>query len=181
MNETHDDRYRPVPSARRPYPPDFPENGFRPFEDARGYERPYDRPVGGPVMPGYETSDRYRGEYRHYGGYGTPRGGNVEHGRRADAREDWPGAHVGYRGRGPKNFRRSDERIREDVAELLTESPDLDASEIELEVNEGCVLLRGTVHGRREKRLAEDLAERVWGVHDVKNDLRLSSADARAA
>lgn len=39
-----------------------------------------------------------------------------------------------HAGRGPKGYQRSDERIREDVCDRLTEHPAIDASEIEVEV-----------------------------------------------
>src|SRR5256885_12501149 len=42
-------------------------------------------------------------------------------------------------GRGPKGYRRSDERIREEVMERLTFSPDIDASDVEVEVQDGVV------------------------------------------
>ena len=78
-----------------------------------------------------------------------------------------------FAGRGPRGYRRSDERIREDVADRLTEHGDVDASEIELDVRDGVVTLSGTVEDRRQKRLAEDAAESVSGVVDVNNRLEL--------
>jgi osmotically-inducible protein OsmY len=76
-------------------------------------------------------------------------------------------------GRGPKGYRRSDERVREDVCDLMVQHPELDPSDIEVTVKDGEVTLEGTVSGRDAKRLAEDLADRVAGVHDVHNRLRL--------
>jgi hypothetical protein len=78
-----------------------------------------------------------------------------------------------YRGRGPKNWRRSDERIREDVNEELTRHPDVDASEIDTAVINNEVTLTGTVDSRYEKREAEDCAWCVSGVRDVHNQLRV--------
>jgi hypothetical protein len=79
-----------------------------------------------------------------------------------------------HAGRGPKGYKRSDERIREDVNERLTDHPELDASEIEVSVEDGIVTLSGTVDDRRDKRLAEDIAESVSGVQDVTNNIRVS-------
>lgn len=79
-----------------------------------------------------------------------------------------------YRGRGPKNYQRSDERIREDVCERLTMDHDLDATDIEVSVEGSIVTLNGTVNERHAKRLAEDLAESVWGVKDVQNNIRVT-------
>jgi BON domain len=77
-----------------------------------------------------------------------------------------------FRGRGPKGYRRSDEYIREDVCECLTEDEDLDASEIEVSVVNGEVTLTGMVASRLDKRYAEDLSASVTGVRDVHNMLR---------
>lgn len=80
-----------------------------------------------------------------------------------------------HRGRGPKNYARSDERIREDVNDRLTEDVWIDASEIEVAVQDGEVTLTGTVEDRRAKRRAEDLADDVTGVKHVQNNLRYTS------
>jgi hypothetical protein len=80
-----------------------------------------------------------------------------------------------HAGRGPKNWRRSEERIREDVAHALTQHPDVDASEIEIEVSGTDVTLSGTVETRHQKRAAENCAWDVSGVKDVHNRLRLSA------
>lgn len=83
-------------------------------------------------------------------------------------------ARPSFRGRGPKNYQRSDERIREEVCERLTMDHDVDATEIDVQVSSGVVTLDGTVSERRAKRIAEDLAERVYGVSDVQNNLRVT-------
>lgn len=76
-------------------------------------------------------------------------------------------------GRGPKGYRRSDERIREEISDRLMTHPDIDASDIELEVSGGIVTLSGTVEDRHEKRLAEYIAEDALGVDDVDNRLKV--------
>jgi osmotically-inducible protein OsmY len=75
-------------------------------------------------------------------------------------------------GKGPKGYKRSDDRIREDVCDRLSEGW-IDASDIEISVSEGEVTLSGYVDERRMKHIAEDLAERVSGVQDVHNHLRV--------
>ena len=77
-----------------------------------------------------------------------------------------------FRGRGPKAYRRSDERIREDINDRLTDHAYLDASDIEVMVKEGEVTLTGKVLDRTDKRLAEDVTESVSGVKHVQNNLR---------
>lgn len=50
-----------------------------------------------------------------------------------------------FAGRGPKGYQRSDERIREDISDRLTEAPDVDASDITVAVSSREVILTGTV------------------------------------
>jgi BON domain-containing protein len=76
-------------------------------------------------------------------------------------------------GKGPRGYRRADERIHEEVCERLRAHGWIDASEVEVQVREGEVTLTGTVADRRQKRLAADLAEGVRGIIDVHNRLRL--------
>ena len=77
-----------------------------------------------------------------------------------------------HRGKGPKGYKRSDDRIREDVCDRLSDDDELDASDITVNVKDGEVTLEGTVNDRRAKQRAEDLAESVGGVRDVDNKLR---------
>lgn len=76
-------------------------------------------------------------------------------------------------GRGPKGYRRSSERIREEVSDRLMISPDVDASDIEVRVENGVVTLSGTVEDRHQKRIAEYIAEDSAGVDDVNNEIRI--------
>jgi hypothetical protein len=78
-----------------------------------------------------------------------------------------------HRGRGPKGYRRSDDRIRELVCERLTDDPHIDASQIEVKVENGEIQLEGFVTDRRAKWWAEELAHRVTGTTDVQNRLRV--------
>lgn len=115
------------------------------------------------------------------GGMGSYSGGMGSYGPREE-RERW-GERGGlgererergrFAGRGPKGYQRSDERIREDVNERLTDHPDVDAGEIEVQVKDGEVTLTGTVDRRETKRMAEDVAESVSGVKQVHNQLRI--------
>jgi hypothetical protein len=74
----------------------------------------------------------------------------------------------------PKNYIRSDQRIFEEVCEMLAGHGDLDASDIEVIVDDRDVILRGTVRSRWAKWYAEDLAAAVGGVRDVMNELRIA-------
>lgn len=77
------------------------------------------------------------------------------------------------RGKGPRGYQRSGERIREDVCERLTDDGSIDASDIDVKVEQNEVILSGTVHRRSEKRRAEDIAERVSGVRNVQNRIHI--------
>lgn len=78
-----------------------------------------------------------------------------------------------HRGLGPKNYARSDERIREDINERLTDADDIDARGLTVEVSNGVATLTGTVEQRWMKHRAEDIAEACSGVRDVHNQIRV--------
>jgi hypothetical protein len=80
-----------------------------------------------------------------------------------------PGPHAG---RGPRDYRRPDERIREDVCQWMSDDPRLDARRIDVQVRDRDVTLRGAVADRTARRLAEDIAAAVPGVRDVFNKLK---------
>lgn len=81
-------------------------------------------------------------------------------------------ARGGHAGKGPKGYVRSDERMREDVCDRLSDDDELDASDIAVSVTDGDVVLQGTVADRHSKRRAEMLAYSVRGTIDVHNRLR---------
>jgi osmotically-inducible protein OsmY len=94
----------------------------------------------------------------------------------AERRREWDKYQSGqHRGKGPKGYTRSDERIKEDINDRLSDDVFIDASEIEVAVNQGDVTLTGTVNDRDEKRRAEDIAEQVLGVKNVENRIRLQA------
>lgn len=77
------------------------------------------------------------------------------------------------RGRGPRNYQRSDDRIREDVCDRLSDDDHVDASDIEVSVSDREVTLSGEVDSKQAKRHAEDCADSVSGVEHVQNNLRV--------
>lgn len=83
-----------------------------------------------------------------------------------------------HRGRGPAGYTRSDERIREDANDRLTEDWRVDASSISVTVESGEVTLNGTVSRREDKRRAEDIVEDISGVKHVQNNLRVQQNTA---
>jgi hypothetical protein len=117
-----------------------------------------------------------------YGGEfsgGTPRDDNYGYGDggrgQRGARYGSSGSQQSFRGRGPQSYTRSDERIREEVCDLLTDDETLDATSIDVQVANGEITLSGTVRDREGKRCAEDLAESVSGVRNVQNQLRVQT------
>ena len=78
-----------------------------------------------------------------------------------------------HAGRGPEGYTRSAERMTEQVNERLTDDHSVDASRIQVSVEDGEVTLNGTVADRAQKRRAEDVAESVRGVDDVHNRLTI--------
>lgn len=80
-----------------------------------------------------------------------------------------------YRGRGPRGWTRTDDRIRDDVCQRLADDPHVDASDMDIAVSNGEVTLEGIAYSRPEKRHAEDLAMDVSGVKDVHNRLIIRS------
>ena len=86
--------------------------------------------------------------------------------------EEWQieGPYTGY---GPRDYQRSDERIREEAYERLTMNGWLDATQIDVEVQNGEITLTGQVKHRRDKRMAEDTVEDILGVKNVNNHLRV--------
>ena len=79
---------------------------------------------------------------------------------------------LGFR-KGPKNYRRTDERIREDICERLWADPTLDVGDVEVHVRDAVVHLEGTVRLRRMKHDIEDIAAYCPGVKDVENRIRV--------
>ncbi|MGY8525524.1 BON domain-containing protein [Paracidovorax citrulli] len=78
---------------------------------------------------------------------------------------------------GPKGYQRSDERIHEAVCERLAYADGLDLSDVTVQVNGSVVKLTGSVRSRSEKFDIEDIADNVYGVTDVENEIRVRSAD----
>jgi hypothetical protein len=141
-------------------PRDFFGSDYPPTQYGRDYPRTRDD---------WWTFDRFgRGDYT---GAGYYRG---DYDRERGEGESFGEKIKNFFGFGPKNYRRGDDRIREDISERLEDHSLIDASDIEVVVIEGEVTLTGTVDNRRAKRLAEDVVDDVRGVKDVHNHIRVS-------
>jgi osmotically-inducible protein OsmY len=125
-------------------------------------------------------------EYRDY--RGTRGGGRAGEGRgwidrASDAVASWfsdddddSRGERGYRGHGPSGYTRSDERIKEDACDRLTDDWGVDARQVSVTVNDGEVTLDGTVPSRGQKRRAEDCIDDLSGVRHVQNNLRVQES-----
>lgn len=183
-------------SFERDDPRPSPRGGMHAYgagDSARGYRPSRDRYDGGgyesyafnPYGEGFTSRDRQAVDDHHRGFWTRAQdevaswlGDRAALERRiADMRE---AGHSHY-GKGPKNYRRSDDRIREDVSDRLADDDWLDASDIEVKVENGEVTLSGSVHDRDAKRRAENLAERCGGVTHVQNNLRPASLSGASA
>lgn len=131
------------------------DRGMRPSEWARGGS-----------MGRYDSSERYGREF------GARERGR-EYGRHDDEHEGFLEKVGRFFGKGPKNYKRSDDRIEEEVNEMLFRDPNVDATDIEVEVHEGEVTLSGTVEDRHTKRMAEDCVWNASGVRNVTNLIRV--------
>src|SRR5262245_13881630 len=77
------------------------------------------------------------------------------------------------RNRGPQGYRRSDDRIRDDIYDRLMDLDDVETVNVTVLVTDGEVTLEGDVDDRRSKYVIEDIADSVLGVQDVNNRLRV--------
>jgi hypothetical protein len=104
---------------------------------------------------------------------------------RAAGAQDYPGgayealSAASHRGRGPKGYRPSDERLREIICERLTDDPFIDASDVTIDVRNCEVTVSGTVETRRMKFAIEDLIADVHGATEIHNLLQLRSGEER--
>lgn len=154
------------------------EEDWRRFdEDIEFQDRPgaLDRRwgYGERLRPGYAWQQRRRGprlsEYEYDDEYNAPDYWTYQ--------QQWmqPGPFTGV---GPRGYRRSDERIFEDVCERLTQHSGIDAENIQVEVQDGEVTLSGDVEDRSMKRMVEANIEMIPGVIDVHNRLKLRSPES---
>ncbi|WP_439686033.1 BON domain-containing protein [Cupriavidus oxalaticus] len=157
-----DARYEDEWSRRRPG-----SAGHGRYEhDDRGYREPERYGHGRWQDDRLERETRgYRdyGEDGGYGGYGGYGGG---YGNEWDTPSQ-------RRPAGPRNYRRDDDRIHDEVCNRLARDDELDVSDVEVRVQEGVVTLEGKVNERRTKYDIEDIAEGVFGVQDVINHIRV--------
>lgn len=154
---------------------------------------------GAPVEDEYDfnTRDYFspHGEAwpRQYRGHGPSRSADLGRGRvgtdwnretpsmdnfaRSELRPDLhPEIERQYQGRGPKGWKRSDERIKDEVCSALKHSLEVDASELEVDVKDHCVYMKGSLPTKGMRIVAEDLVGSVPGVEDVFTQIKIKKA-----
>ena len=77
-----------------------------------------------------------------------------------------------YRGKGPAQP--ADDQIKTAIERILTDDPWLDASGIQVSVQNGIAQLQGAIASRQAKRRAEELTDQIGGVRDVQNQLSIA-------
>jgi hypothetical protein len=100
------------------------------------------------------------------------------HGGESGRETSWSGPSSGTYGRAGSpaqwgGWQHAADRINEEVCHLLTESPAIDAGDIEVTVNDGILTLSGTVAEHEDKRLSEELVRQTPGVRNIHNQLRV--------
>ena len=70
-------------------------------------------------------------------------------------------------------IKKTDTQIQRDVSEELKWDTRVKATDVGVEVHAGVVTLTGTVASWTERVAAQEAAHRVWGVHDVANDIQV--------
>lgn len=156
------------------YRPDYGRGQGRYGYSGYGYGRSYGRNFGR-NQAGYESGSNRYGSMGYGGGYENDYDYDFEDYEEPGMwtyEEVWiiPGP---FSGIGPEGYQRSDDRIREDINERLTQHGRLNARNIQVDVNNCEVTLKGNVDSRQAKRMAENVAESVSGVKDVHNQLRV--------
>jgi len=146
----------------------------------------------------YDRNYGYEGGQSGFGSGSNAQGRNMGSGRQSYSQgrdwtnnqgQNWGGGQGNFQsgqqgehyGRGPQDYKRSDDRIKEDVNDRLTWHGNVDATHIQVSVKSGEVTLDGTVTDRYQKRVAEDIAEQVHGVSDVQNHLKVQTDTSQSS
>jgi hypothetical protein len=151
---------RPVPATDYPYGPSFSQSGGSYVDTDTGRTLPQE---SGPYQ-------RLRpwGPQDGIDAGASDQGGNDDRGYGPDIEPPRD-----FRGRGPRGYVRSDERLKELICERLSDDPRIDASDVTVDVTGGRVSLSGEVDSRRSKHLLEDIVD-ACGVESIDNRLRIA-------
>jgi osmotically-inducible protein OsmY len=137
----------------------------------RAYEGSYGNQSGRDAQ-GRGFGGGYGGDWRgqgnrdqHFGSSGETNYGNPNYGNQ------------NTKGRAPRGYKRSDERIQDDICDRLMQDGRVDASDVEVKVSNGEVTLTGTIESRAIKHQIENMIDAVSGVQEIHNQLRIKRMD----
>lgn len=186
-------RNKPLPPAGGRPPPPAPRRRRSTTEELFGrtpFSAGPDLRYYGTGVAGYTSGPGFTGGYYGFGDEPAPIPTELEraylqgvYGAPWPSEPPPPGqAHPGEAPRryppGPKGYRRSDQRIREDLCDRLMRARHIDSSDITVEVTNGKVVLEGTVPERRMKHAIEDMAATCLGAQDIDNRVRVVVPEA---
>ncbi len=164
-------------------PGEFSDSYYGPGDDYAGRDTAadgYNRGEGEPARRDNEPAGMARGRARSAGSGNRTYGEVYSYGELRPGERSWADLRASstpsFRGRGPKGYTRSDERVLEAICACLTDDPRIDASDISVQVSDGDASLTGSVADKRTKWLVEDIVESVSGVKRVDNRLRCPRA-----
>lgn len=164
-----DDSWRTPTDYRNDLRPD------RPLDDDRSSKQSDDY-RGNSQVPDYRDDTRSVNSYRAKQTFGNSDYRQSQYRPYNGASENGNQMSPSHAGKGPKGWRRSDENIREQVCDCLERDHHIDASDIEVTVNDGVVTLSGKVEHRTTKRHAEDIIENLPGVKDIRNEITVDQS-----
>jgi hypothetical protein len=105
--------------------------------------------------------------------------------QQGDPQNSWRGSDSGAgssyarsRGNPFKGFKKSDQRLTEDLGEALMDDG-IDCGNVEVQIKDGVVTLTGEVNDRTDKYRIEQIAADMTGVSDVENQIRLAKRGSR--
>lgn len=108
------------------------------------------------------------------GSYGDQGGGRPQGSRSWDG-----GGPSRSRGVAPKGYKKSDQRLTEDLGEALMDEG-IDCGNVEVQVKDGVVTITGEITDRADKYRIEHVAAGMMGVQDVDNQLRVAKAQGES-
>lgn len=86
-----------------------------------------------------------------------------------------------FSGIGPKGYKRTDERLQDEVCDLLAKDRNIDASNLFVAVENGIVKLAGTVPKREDRYLVERAVDGIWGIVDIENGIKVGRKDNQSS